>query len=109
IERFEEQYSPFGVFGLWDQLMGRGEAPQVRHVRDLVALGLVGGGLPDREADAVVAALPPSENLRLRSIAKALLGVTFLPIVLSAGKKKEDGSRRRDATPSPDGAPASES
>lgn len=96
IERFEVQYAPFGIFALWDQLFGRGAAPQVRHVRDLVALGLVGGGMGDAQADALVASLPPSENPRLRAIAQRLLGVTFLPQALedAAGQaeKKPDGS-----------------
>jgi hypothetical protein len=92
IERFEVQYAPFGIFGLWDQLFGRGAAPQVRHVRDLVALGLVGGGMGDAQADALVASLPPSENPRLRAIAQRLLGVTFLPEALGEAGKKPDGS-----------------
>jgi hypothetical protein len=92
IERFEVQYAPFGIFALWDQLFGRGAAPQVRHVRDLVALGLVGGGMGDAQADALVASLPPSENPRLRAIAQRLLGVTFLPEALEGAAKKPDGS-----------------
>lgn len=98
IERFEAQYAPFGIFELWDQLFGRGPAPQVRHVRDLVALGLVGGGMSDRAADDLVAALPPSENLALRQIAQRLLGVTFVPGVLDVPPKKSAaGSRRAKA------------
>jgi hypothetical protein len=92
IERFEERYE-FGVFALWDQLLGRGSPPQVRHVRDLVALGLVGGGMSDREADRFLADLAPGENLSLRAIAQRLLGVTFLPMILEeAAGKKSDGS-----------------
>jgi len=98
IERFEIQFAPFGIFGLWDQLFGRGEAPQVRHIRDLVALGLVGGGMTDRAADDLIASLPPSENIALRQIAQRLLGVTFIPAVLET-KKKEAGSRPRKAKP----------
>lgn len=107
IERFEVQYAPFGIFGLWDQLFGRGDAPQVRHIRDLVALGLVGGGMTDRAADELIASLPPSENLALRQIAQRLLGVTFLPVVMEA-KKKGRGSAAKasaltphDTTPPP--------
>jgi hypothetical protein len=92
IERFEVQHAPFGVFALWDQLFGHGNPPQVRHVRDLIALGLIGGGMADRAADDLVAGLPPSENLELRRIAQRLLGVTFLPAVLGAEKKSEAGS-----------------
>ena len=108
IERFEIQYNPFGIFALWEQLFGRGDQPQVRHVRDLIALGLVGGGMKDREADELVASLPPSENLALRGVAQRLLGVTFLPAVAErTPKKKEAGSRRSrngvkpDMTPDP--------
>lgn len=95
IERFEVQHAPFGIFSLWDQLFGRGDPPQVRHVRDLVALGLVGGGMSDRDADDLIASLGPAENLALRATAQRLLGVTFLPAVLKpATKKKEAGSRK---------------
>jgi hypothetical protein len=115
IERFEIQYFPFGAFELWDQLIGRGIQPQVRHVRDIVALGLVGGGMSDRAADDLVASLPPSENLHLRSVAQRLLGVTFIPDVLSdRDKKKERGSRAvspkppNDMTPPPASDPSAE-
>lgn len=92
IERFEEQHD-LGIFEVWDQLFGRGErGPQARHVRDLIALALVGGGMSDRAADELVASLPPSENLVLRETVKRVLGVTFLPAVLDHSKKKEAGS-----------------
>lgn len=94
IERFEQQYDT-GIFALWDQLFGRGPAPQVRHVRDLVALALVGGGMSDRAADDLVASLPPAENLRLRAIAQRALGLAFLPQALTG-----------DAPPKAAGSPA---
>lgn len=98
IERFEVQYAPFGIFELYDQLFGRG-TPQVRHVRDLIALGLVGGGLTSSTADSIVSALPPSENLELRLLAQRLLGVTFMPSVLKDdGKKSKAGSRAAKRT-----------
>jgi hypothetical protein len=106
IERFEVQYAPFGIFALWEQLFGRGDQPQVRHVRDLIALGLVGGGMKDREADELVASLPPSENLALRQMAQRLLGVTFMPAVADRTvKKKEAGSRRSKSGVKPDTTP----
>lgn len=106
IERFEAQYAPFGIFALWDQLFGRGDAPQVRHVRDLIALGLVGGGMKDREADELVASLPPSENIALRQMAMRLLGLTFMPAVAErTAKKKEAGSRRSRNGVTPDMTP----
>lgn len=92
IERFEVQYAPFGIFELWDQLIGKAKPPLVTHVRDLVALGLVGGGMDDVRADALIASLPPSENLFLRGVALRLLGLAFVPAV-AATKKKADGSR----------------
>jgi len=103
IERFEVQHAPFGIFELWDQLCGRG-APQVRHVRDILALALVGGGMPDRLADEVIAALPPSENMTLRAMALRVLGVTFLP-ELAAPSKKKAGSRKAGANGSGDMTP----
>lgn len=102
IERFEVQHAPFGVFALWDQLFGRGTPPQVRHIRDLIALGLVGGGMSDRAADDLVGSLPPSENIALRLLAQRLLGVTFAPDVLGSVKKNGAGSRRRPKSPDPE-------
>lgn len=109
IERFEIQHAPLGIFELFDQLFGRGPAPQVRHVRDLVALGLVGGGMTDRAADSLLASLPPSENLNLRATAQRLLGVTFIPAVLDpAPKKRGAGSRKAKAIqPQPTTTPES--
>lgn len=121
IERFEVQhatkvvngieYPGTGIFELFDQLFGRGPAPQVLHVRDLVALGLVGGGMSDRAADDLIAGLPPSENMALRQVAQRLLGVTFLPDVLDAPRKKRAAGSRAGAAvqPSPDTTPASAS
>lgn len=105
IERFEEQYAPFGIFALWDQLFGRGEPPQARHCRDLVALALVGGGLSDLDADRLVRELPPSENPRLRTLAQAVLGLAFLPAPSTedAQKKSEAGSPGTEA-PTPSGS-----
>ena len=111
IERFEIQYAPFGIFELFDQLFGRGPAPQARHVRDLIALGLVGGGMTDKAADALVASLPPSENLTLRMTAQRLLGITFIPAVLDEQPKKPGaGSRKGKAKQPPsDTTPARKS
>lgn len=92
IERFEAQHD-LGIFEFWDQLFGRGpRGPQARHVRDLVALALVGGGMSDRAADELIGDLPPSENMQLRQIAQRVLGVAFIPAVLDPDKKKEAGS-----------------
>lgn len=102
IERFEVQHAPLGIYELFDQLFGRGPAPQVRHVRDLIALGLVGGGMTDKAADALIASLPPSENLNLRLIAQRLIGLTFLPAVLDDKPgKPEAGSQEQGANDQP--------
>lgn len=77
IERFEREHD-LGIFAVLDRLIGRGSCPQARHIRDLVALGLVGGGMPDRAADDIVSGMPPGENLRLRQIAHDLVIAAFL-------------------------------
>lgn len=86
IERFERQHG-LGIFVMLDQLLGKG-APQARHCRDLVALGLVGGGLNDKSADKLVDDLPPSENHHIRSIAQDLVLAAFTPV--DWDKKKAD-------------------
>ena len=100
IERFEVQYAPFGIFELWDQLIGKASPPQVRHVRDLVALGLIGAGLDDVKADALLASLPPSDNLFLRGVAVRLLGLAFVPAAIKP-QKKSAGSRSGKAAQEP--------
>jgi hypothetical protein len=101
IERFEAQHAPLGIFELFDQLFGRGPAPQVRHVRDLIGLGLVGGGMTDRAADDLMASLPPSDNLDLRVTAQRLLGVTFMPAVLDKPVKKRGAGSGKGAADQP--------
>ena len=91
IERFEKQYDT-GIFQLFDQLLGRGNAPQVRHCRDLVALGLVGGGLTDRAADEIVQDLGPSANVMVRAIAQDLVMAAFVDPELLKKKVSPDGS-----------------
>jgi hypothetical protein len=83
IERFEDKYR--GIFDLWDGFFSRGTKPTSKEVRDLVALGLVGGGMKDAQADAVINDCTP-EDLLLYQIAQALLGVAFMPDV---GEEKE--------------------
>jgi len=93
IERFEEQHN-LGIFKFLDQLLGNG-SPQARHCRDIVALGLVGGGLADKTADKLVDDLPPSENGRIRTMAQDLVFSAFIPA--SEGKKKVDGQNGSSA------------
>lgn len=85
IERFEAQHD-VSIFDMLKKLLGEGDI-QSRYCRDLVALGLVGGGLMDRTADALVADLPPYENHRVRSMAQDLVAAAFIP---PDGKKKDD-------------------
>lgn len=100
IERFEAQH--IGIFQLFDQLFGREPGLRAGHVRDLVALGLVGGGMTDKAADALVASLPPSENLNLRLTAQRLLGVTFIPAVLDEQPKKPGAGSRKGKAKRPE-------
>lgn len=110
IERFEAQHAPVGIYEVFDGLMGRGRMPGVTQVRDIVALGLVGGGMSDRAAEDLVTGLGPDHNMALLAIAKRLLGVTFFPEVRRGeGKKKGAGSRKRRATGQPTTTPAPES
>lgn len=93
IERFEDQHR--GIFDLWDGIFGRGTKPKSAEVRDLVALGLVGGGMADPAADALISGLGPEENLRLYQIAQGLVGVAFLP------GAAEDDSATGEGAPAP--------
>lgn len=95
IERFEAQYSPFGIFDLWARFVGDvDQCPQARHCRDLLALALVGGGMSDRAADDLVASLPPSANGQILGVASRVLAAAFVPVDPGEGgeKKTADGS-----------------
>jgi hypothetical protein len=76
IERFERQHN-LGIFAMLEMLLGGG-SPQARHCRDLVALGLVGGGMTDQMADAIVESIPPHENVRLRAVAQDVIFAAFV-------------------------------
>ena len=103
IERFEAHYD-VGLFDILHGFLGRGSAPQVRHVRDLVALGLIGGGMTDSAADALIGGLPPSENTALRIVAHDLVLMAFVPPVRGEEKKSDlDGSAPISTTESGDG------
>ena len=94
IERFEEHHAPLGIFEVLDRFMGNGPTVQVRHVRDLVTLGLVGGGMNETAADALMRDQPPSANVMLRQIARPLIVAAFLPPEGDKPKKPHgDGSR----------------
>ena len=87
IERFEDQHR--GIFDLWEGFFGRGKKPNSKEVRDILALGLVGGGMKDAEADAVISKCTPEDLMRLFQIAQAVLGVAFMPDVGDEKVKKK--------------------
>jgi hypothetical protein len=90
IERFEDKHR--GIFELWDGFFGNGKKPSSREVRDILALGLVGGGKKDHEADRISLAAQPEDMLRLYGIAQAVLGVAFMPDAMTEGEVKKKNS-----------------
>ena len=88
IERFEDKHR--GIFDFWEGVFGRGKKPSSKEVRDLVALGLVGGGLKDHEADNVLQQSGPDQLMHLFQLAQAIVGVAFMPDAMdeAASKKK---------------------
>jgi hypothetical protein len=90
IERFEDKHR--GIFELWDGFFGNGKKPSSREVRDILALGLVGGGKKDHEADRIILAEQPEDLLRLYGIAQAVLGVAFMPDAMTEGEVKKKNS-----------------
>ena len=87
IERFEDKHR--GIFDLWDGFFGRGTKPTSTEVRDIIALGLVGGGMKDHEADKAVSKCGPDDLMRLFHIAQAVVGVAFMPDVGDEDAKKK--------------------
>lgn len=91
IERFEDKHR--GIFDLWEGFFGRGSKPSSGEVKDLLALALVGGGMKDHDADAVMQRCTPADLMRLFQIAQAVLGVAFMPDAadgVEVKKKTED-------------------
>jgi hypothetical protein len=91
IERFEDKHR--GIFELWDGFFGNGKKPSSREVRDILALGLVGGGKKDHESDRIILAAQPEDLLRLYGIAQAVLGVAFMPDAMTEGEVKKKNSK----------------
>lgn len=87
IERFEDKHR--GIFDFWEGMFGRGTKPTSTEVRNLLALGLVGGGMKDAEADRVISKATPADLLRLYQIAQAVLGVAFMPDTVEEASKKK--------------------
>lgn len=88
IERFEDKHR--GIFDLWDGFFNEGKKPTSREVRDILALGLVGGGMKDHDADDVVSKCTPEDLMRIYAIAQAVVGVAFMPDVVDGGSKKKN-------------------
>ena len=88
IERFEDKHR--GIFELWEGFFGEAKKPTSKEVRDLLALGLVGGGMKDHEADCVVNNCNPEDLMRMYAIAQAVVGVAFMPDVMDGGSKKKN-------------------
>jgi hypothetical protein len=91
IERFEDKHR--GIFELWEGFFDRGQKPSSKEVRDLLALGLVGGGKKDAEADAIIQGAGPDSLLRFYQIAQAVLGVAFMPDVADAEPSKKKSQK----------------
>lgn len=96
IERFEDAHR--GIFDLWDGIFRGGVKPNSKEIRDLVALGLVGGGMKDAAADKVVAGLGAAGLLELQQIATGLLGAAFMPDAADEAKKKVTEMSEADTT-----------
>lgn len=104
IERFEDQHR--GIFDIWDGFFGRATKPNSTEVRDLVALGLIGAGMKDADADAFIAALGPDHSQHLYSVSLELLGVAFHPDSVEGGGDEldsdvsgETGEKKTDPAP----------
>jgi protoporphyrinogen oxidase len=96
IERFEDKHR--GIFELWEGFFQGGKKPTSTEVRDILALGLVGGGMKDHDADAVISKATPEDLMRLYQVAQAVLGVAFMPDVAEQSdvKKKTEGQPQSD-------------
>lgn len=91
IERFEDKHR--GIFELWDGFFGRGTKPKSAELKDMLALALVGGGLKDHEADAVIEKCTPADLMRLFQIGQAVLGVAFMPDAYGEADEKKKVSK----------------
>lgn len=96
IERFENKHR--GIFEIWEGFFDRGTKPKSTEVRDLLALALVGGGMKDHEADAVIKNAGPDCLMRFYAIGQAVLGVAFMPDAAEEAelKKKEQDQPQAD-------------
>ena len=93
IERYEDIHR--GIFDVWEGFYGRGKKPSSSEVRDIVALGLVGGGKTDAEADRIVEKATPADLFRFYQIAQAALGVAFMPDAFNEAELKKKTAKRK--------------
>tara|TARA_R110000803_G_scaffold64755_1_gene125822 strand:+ start:114 stop:494 length:381 start_codon:yes stop_codon:yes gene_type:complete len=96
IERFEDKHR--GIFELWEGFFSGGKKPTSAEVKDILALGLVGGGKKDDEADKIVKDCTPADLLRLFQIAQAVLGVAFMPDAMDEAAKKKTTDQGQSLT-----------
>lgn len=97
IERFEDMHR--SIYAVRNGMFRGGNEPTSKETRDLVALGLVGGGLKDAEADKIVGDLVAESGLEIiELIAVGLIGVAFAPEV-GDKVKKEQGESQTGSTP----------
>lgn len=97
IERFEDMHR--SIYAVRNGMFRGGNEPTSKEIRDLIALGLVGGGMKDAEADKVVDDLLTESGLAtLELIALGLVGVAFAPEV-GDEVKKEQGENQTDSMP----------
>jgi len=94
IERFEDQHC--GIFQAWDGFVGKSEKPTSTQVRDIVALGLIGAGMDDEKADALLDKLGPDQLPKLYAIAQGLIGVAFMPDAADEGETPADDAQGAD-------------
>lgn len=96
IEMFEDKHR--GIFDVWEGFFGSGKKPTSKEVKDLIALGLVGGGMKPDRADKTVKALGPDSLMQMYSICQAMVGIAFMPDAMEGTKKKPTDQPQGDLT-----------
>ena len=96
IERFEKQHD-LGIYAFLKQVLA-GDAKS-HQCRDAVALGLVGAGMSDKDADRILSGLKPHHNLSLQGVARELVFAAFYDP--EQDKKKAELAGSSNKTPAP--------
>jgi hypothetical protein len=94
--RFEKKHR--SIYDFSDGYFRDGKRGGVSEVMDIIALGLVGGGMTDKEADAVVNSVGTKGLQRLEMIAMGLLGAALIEDTPEDDKKKELESEQPAST-----------